>query len=226
VWDNALFVNAVTRADIGLGESYMNGDFSFESGKGLSQSPHSASLIAHTRLTLSFLQSGTLYDLLDLFCAGHPANVGSAVGQDSGVPSLGKDIVGLLSEAVRAGAFPNPSDCLQPLCDCSSTPPSLKGSALHTSQVHCFISQLVTVCPYIAQYSTPIYSRLANDPFLSQNSCEELAVRWSSPRTPRFQTRKREVNGTSSTTTTRVTRFMNCFWIKPCFIHLEFTVRI
>jgi hypothetical protein len=23
------------------------------------------------------------------------------------------------------------------------------------SQVHCFISQLVTVCPYIAQYSTP-----------------------------------------------------------------------
>ena len=57
MWDNALFVNAVTRADIGLGESYMNGDFSFESGKGLSQSPHSATLIAHTRLTFPFLQS-------------------------------------------------------------------------------------------------------------------------------------------------------------------------
>ena len=34
---------------------------------------------------------------------------------------------------VRVGAFPNPSDCFKPLFDVHS----LKGSALHTSQVHC-----------------------------------------------------------------------------------------
>ena len=75
VYEQRLFKNAVTRADIGLGESYMNGDFDFE--------------------------SGDLYDLLDLFCAGHPANVGAARGAESGVPSLGKDIVGFVSEALR-----------------------------------------------------------------------------------------------------------------------------
>mmetsp|Transcript_1925 Transcript_1925/g.7990 ORF Transcript_1925/g.7990 Transcript_1925/m.7990 type:complete len:1321 (-) Transcript_1925:972-4934(-) len=75
VYEQRLFVNAVTRADIGLGESYMNGDFDFE--------------------------SGDLYDLLDLFCAGHPANVGAKRGAESGVPSLGKDIVGFVSEAMR-----------------------------------------------------------------------------------------------------------------------------
>lgn len=75
VYEQRLFKNAVTRADIGLGESYMNGDFSFE--------------------------SGDLYDLLDLFCAGHPANVGSKKGADSGVPSLGKDMIGLFSNLLR-----------------------------------------------------------------------------------------------------------------------------
>ena len=45
---------------------------------------------------------------------------------------------------------------IQAHCFCRpslSTRPSLKGSALRTSHTHCFISQLVTVCPYIAIYS-------------------------------------------------------------------------
>ena len=39
-------------------------------------------------------------------------------------------------------AFPNPTTVYEPSL---STRPSLKGSALHTAHMHCFISQLVTV---------------------------------------------------------------------------------
>ncbi|EEH51902.1 uncharacterized protein MICPUCDRAFT_23078, partial [Micromonas pusilla CCMP1545] len=55
-----MFMNTVLRADIGFGEAYMNGDFDCD-----------------------------LYALLDMLCAGHPANVGSRAGADSGVPSAG-----------------------------------------------------------------------------------------------------------------------------------------
>ena len=66
-------------------------------------------------------------------------------------------------------AFPNPTTVYEPSL---STRPSLKGSALHTAHMHCFISQLVTVqtdyppcCPYIVQHGA-IHSKMEEtDPF-------------------------------------------------------------
>ena len=72
VFDQSMFLRSVLRADIGLGESYMDGHFDCD-----------------------------LYALLDLLCSGHPANVGAAAGADSGVPSLGKDLVGLVGSAMH-----------------------------------------------------------------------------------------------------------------------------
>ena len=72
VFDQSVFLRSVLRADIGLGESYMDGHFDCD-----------------------------LYALLDLLCSGHPANVGAASGADSGVPSLGKDLVGLVGSAMH-----------------------------------------------------------------------------------------------------------------------------
>ena len=45
--------------------------------------------------------TATCTALLDLLCSGHPANVGAAAGADSGVPSLGKDLVGLVGSAMH-----------------------------------------------------------------------------------------------------------------------------
>ena len=66
VFDQRMFMQTVLRADIGFGESYMNGEFDCE-----------------------------LYELLDMLCSGHPANTGASKGADTGVPSLGSDIVGM-----------------------------------------------------------------------------------------------------------------------------------
>ena len=56
----------------------------------------------------------------------------------------------LLDKQVRPdGAFPNP---LRLMPRPRRPRPLSKGSILHTAQAHCFISQLVTVCPYIAIY--------------------------------------------------------------------------
>ena len=65
-------MNTVLRADIGFGEAYMNGDFDCD-----------------------------LYALLDMLCAGHPANVGSRAGADSGVPSAGGGVVGAFASVAR-----------------------------------------------------------------------------------------------------------------------------
>ena len=67
-----MFMNTVLRADIGFGEAYMNGDFDCD-----------------------------LYALLDMLCAGHPANVGSRAGADSGVPSAGGGVVGAFASVAR-----------------------------------------------------------------------------------------------------------------------------
>ena len=85
VFDPRVFPNVVLRADIGLGESYMEGHYDAD-----------------------------LYQMLDLFCGGHPANQtkrvgddgatapgGRVVGADSGVPSLGSDPIGLLGAAAH-----------------------------------------------------------------------------------------------------------------------------
>jgi len=72
VFDQRMFLQAVLRADIGLGESYMNGDFDCD-----------------------------LYALLDMLCAGHPANTGASTGADNGVPFLGYDLVGALGNVLH-----------------------------------------------------------------------------------------------------------------------------
>ena len=84
VFDPRVFPNVVLRADIGLGESYMEGHYDAD-----------------------------LYQMLDLFCGGHPANQTKRVGDDgatapgrvrgadSGVPSLGSDPIGLLGAAAH-----------------------------------------------------------------------------------------------------------------------------
>ena len=72
VFDQRMFMQTVLRADIGFGESYMNGDFDCE-----------------------------LYELLDMLCSGHPANTGASKGADTGVPSLGNDIVGMAGSVLH-----------------------------------------------------------------------------------------------------------------------------
>ena len=88
VFDPRVFPNVVLRADIGLGESYMEGHYDAD-----------------------------LYQMLDLFCGGHPANQTKRVGDDgatapgrvrgadSGVPSLGSDPIGS-SARRRTGSAP------------------------------------------------------------------------------------------------------------------------
>ena len=72
VYDQRVFMQSVLRADIGFGESYMNGDFDCD-----------------------------LYALLDMLCSGHPANTGASSGADNGVPSLGYDITGMIGSALH-----------------------------------------------------------------------------------------------------------------------------
>ena len=56
-------------------------------------------------------------------------------------------------DAVRVARFPNQAAHCLPLRACTDI--YQYWQLLHTSQLHCFISQLVTVCPYIAQHRAP-----------------------------------------------------------------------
>ena len=72
------------------------------------------------------------------------------------------NVVGLVEESEGTSrGFPKSGDTpfSRPVRDClrvrpTATITNTTSTCAHTSQTHCSISQLVTVCPYIAVYST------------------------------------------------------------------------